>query len=44
MWWQKIIHLKNGSKVNFLYKKHGDQKRWNVQTFTFAHWVGGLNV
>jgi hypothetical protein len=43
MSWQKnIIHLNSGSIVKDLFLKHGGEKRWMIQTFTFALLVGGL--
>ncbi len=46
MWSQKIIiHLNSGSMVKNLFLKHGYEKKYKVQTFTLAPWVGGvLNV
>jgi hypothetical protein len=39
-----IIYLNSGSMVKDLLFKHGGEKRWKVQTFTFAPKVGGLGV
>jgi len=41
---KKIIHLNSGSMVKNLFFKQGSEKKWKVQTFTLAPYVGGLGV
>ncbi len=37
MWWQKtIIHLNNNSMFKDMFLKHGGERRWRVQTFTYT--------
>jgi hypothetical protein len=41
---KKIIYLDSGPMVKNLFLKHGNEKRWKVQTFTLAPYVDGLGV